>query len=69
MLDIKKLNIHIYNFYRCTVYSGICSLHNKCTYINLKTHIKMYNKINLNIAPTCYVSVFDHHQGACTEPS
>ena len=30
------------------------SLTNKSTYINLKTHIKIYIKIHINIAPTCF---------------
>jgi len=29
-------------------------------------YIKIYIKTHTNIAPN--VSVFDHHQGACTEP-
>jgi len=30
------------------------SLTNKCTFINLKKHIKLYIKIHINIAPTCF---------------
>ena len=33
------------------------SLTNKYTYINLKTHIEIYIKIHINIAPTCFGSL------------
>jgi len=40
---------------RTVVSRRVCSsLTNKCTYINLKTHIKMYIKIHINIAPICF---------------
>jgi len=28
--------------------------HHHCTFINLKKHIKIYVKIHINIAPTCF---------------
>ena len=52
-------------FYLCTVQSDICRVFsptNKCTFINLKNTLK-YTYLSL-----LHVLVFDHHQGACTEP-
>ena len=42
--------------------------HQKMHFYSFKEHIKIYIKIHINIAPTVYVTVFDHHQGAYTEP-
>ena len=42
-------------FYCCTVHSGICSVYSptNALFLFLK-HIKIYIKIRINIAPTCF---------------
>ena len=53
--------LHTFIFFYC------CPVHFQQMHsFILKKHIKIYIKIHINIAPT--VSVFGHHQGACTEP-
>jgi len=48
--------LNIWNFYRCTVHSDICRVHSPTNALLLifKEHIKIYIKIHINIAATCF---------------
>ena len=62
LIHHSKHTASVYSFF-----TNICTFINlKCTFINLKNTLKFtlkHTKISL-----LHVSVFDHHQGACTEP-
>ena len=43
------------DFYCCTVHFDICTVHSPTNALfYFKEHIKLYIKIHINIAPTCF---------------
>jgi len=50
------------SFYRCTLHSDIHTVHSTTDALFIKTLTKIYIKIRWLL----HVSVFDHHQRACS---